>query len=222
MDLQDQPGLAPGLGQGPLAAHHRHLDDVGRGALDHRVDREALAQPAGVGVARAQLGDRPATPHQGRHVALLLGSLDDLLAEGADGGEALQVAGDEFLALFAGDVEPVGEAEAGQPVDDPEVDHLRLRALADVDLVAADLEDLGGGGGVDVFAGVEDVFQHRLVGDVGEHPQLDLAVVGGEQLRAPPRRRSRRGPGGRSRSGSGCSAGWGWCWRGGRWSSRPG
>ncbi len=34
---------------------------------------------------------------------------------------------------------------------------------------------------MNVFAGTEDRFQHLLVGDVGEHAQLDLAVVGGEQ-----------------------------------------
>ena len=167
-----------------LAAHHRDLDDVGRGALDHGVDGEPLAEAARVRVAGAQLGDRAAAAQQRGDEALLLRPLDHLLAEGAHGGEALQVAGDEFLALFARDVEPVGEAEAGEAVDDAEVDHLRLRALADVDVVAGDVEDLGRGRRVDVVAGAEDLFQHLLVGDVGEHPQLDLAVVGGEQLGA--------------------------------------
>ena len=37
---------------------------------------------------------------------------------------------------------------------------------------------------MDVFAGAEDLFQHLLLGDVGEHPQLDLAVVGGKQAGA--------------------------------------
>ena len=37
---------------------------------------------------------------------------------------------------------------------------------------------------MDVVAGAEDLLQHLLVGDVGEHPQLDLAVVGGEQAGA--------------------------------------
>src|SRR6202012_4020865 len=80
-----------------------------------------------------------------------------------------------------GDLEACGKADCGQPVDDPEVDHFRFRALADVDLVGRDLEDLGGGRRVDVFAGVEDVLQHLLVGDVGEDAELHLAVVGGEQ-----------------------------------------
>ena len=99
VDLEDQAGLHPGLAQRPLAAHHRDLDDVRRGALDHRVDREPLAEAARLGVAGAQLGDRAAAAHQRRHVALLLRPLDHLLAEGAHRREALQVTGDEFLAL---------------------------------------------------------------------------------------------------------------------------
>jgi len=61
------------------------------------------------------------------------------------------------------------------------IDHFGFRALADVDFVGGDLEDLGGGRGVDVFAFVEDLFQHLLVSDVSEDAELDLAVVGGEQ-----------------------------------------
>ena len=37
---------------------------------------------------------------------------------------------------------------------------------------------------MDVVAGAEDLLQHLLVGDVGEDPQLDLAVVGREQAGA--------------------------------------
>src|SRR4029077_18191171 len=135
VDLQHQAGRHPLLPQAGPAAHHRHLDDVGGGALDHRVDSKALTEAPRVRVAGAQLGDRPAAPHQGGHVALLLRPFDHFLAEAAHRREALEVAGDEFLRLFARDVEAVGQAEAGQPVDDPEVDHFRFRALADVDLV---------------------------------------------------------------------------------------
>jgi len=56
VDLQDEAGRGAGLAQGDLTAHHRHLDDVRGGALDHRVDRQPLAELPRVGVARAQLG----------------------------------------------------------------------------------------------------------------------------------------------------------------------
>ena len=43
-----------------MDADHRQLHDVGRGALDDRVDGQALAQRAHLPVARSQLGDLPA------------------------------------------------------------------------------------------------------------------------------------------------------------------
>ena len=46
------------------AAHHRHLDDVRGGALDHHVHRQPLAQHAGLALARAQLGDPPDAAEQ--------------------------------------------------------------------------------------------------------------------------------------------------------------
>jgi hypothetical protein len=59
---------------------------------------------------------------------------------------------------------------------------------------------------VDVLAAQEDLLEHVLAGDVGEHAQLDLRVVDGDQhvagLGDEAGRISRRSP-----SGSGCSAG---------------
>ena len=52
--------VSPLLGQSRLTAHHRHLDDVGGGALDHGVDREALMPggwcSAGSSAARGSAG----------------------------------------------------------------------------------------------------------------------------------------------------------------------
>ena len=47
--------------------------------------------------------------------------------------------------------------------------------------VGLDAEDLRGGRRVHVLAAREDLLQHRLVGHVREHAQLDLGVVGGDQ-----------------------------------------
>ena len=59
------------------------------------------------------------------------------------------------------------------------------------------------------------------VGDVGQQAQLDLAVVGGDQLVAGRRRRRRGGSCGPPRCGPGCSAGWGRSRRAAPWWSRP-
>ena len=56
---------------------------------------------------------------------------------------------------------------------------LRLR-----DLGFRHLEDLGGDGGVDVAVLGERRPQRLVAAEVGEQPQLDLRVVGGDQLPA--------------------------------------
>ena len=86
------------------------------------------------------------------------------------------------LRLLARDLEVLGEAERRDPVDDPEVDHLRDRALRRGQLGRLDAEHLGRGRRVDVLAALERLAQLRLAGDVREDPQLDLRVVGREQL----------------------------------------
>src|SRR3712207_9568186 len=57
VDLEDRARLQAGVAQGVVAADHRHLDDVRGGALDDRVDRQALAELARLPVARPDLGD---------------------------------------------------------------------------------------------------------------------------------------------------------------------
>ena len=79
------------------------------------------------------------------------------------------------------DVKAVGHAVGGEPVDDPVVDHLRLRAHAGVDLVGGHVEHAHGGRGVHVLAAAEDLLEHILAGDLGQQPQLDLRVVGADQ-----------------------------------------
>ena len=70
VDLQHQPGAPALVAQPPVAADHRHLDDVGGAALHDRVHRQPLAQAARLAVGRAQLGDRPPAAEQGGHVAV--------------------------------------------------------------------------------------------------------------------------------------------------------
>ena len=78
-------------------------------------------------------------------------------------------------------LEPVGEPEVGEPVGDPVVDHLRLRALGRGDRVGIGADDPRRGRRVDVLARGEDLAQDVLARDVSEDPQLDLVVVAGEQ-----------------------------------------
>ena len=72
--------------------------------------------------------------------------------------------------------------DRGDAVDDAEID--RLGSAADVGVHALDghAEHLRRRHGVDVEPVGEGLPQRRDVGHMGEHAQLDLAVVGGDQL----------------------------------------
>ncbi len=101
----------------------------------------------------------------------------------------------------------------GQPVDDPVVDHLRLRAHPRVDLLSGDAEHLRGGRRVHVLAALEDLHEHRLL---GRHAQARAARSGSSRLRSArsrPRPRSSRGSRGPRECGSGRSACSGWWMR---------
>ena len=69
-------------------------------------------------------------PEQARDVAVARRLLDRPLDEVLDVREPREVRVDVCLRLLAGDLEVLGEPERRDPVDDPEVDHLRDRALA--------------------------------------------------------------------------------------------
>jgi hypothetical protein len=117
-------------------------------------------------------------------VAVALGLLDRAGDEVLHEREAREVGVDVLLRLLARDLEVLGEAEGRDPVDDPEVDHLRDRALRRGQLRRLDAEHLGRGRGVDVLPALERLAELRLAGDVREDPQLDLRVVGGDEARA--------------------------------------
>ena len=181
MDLQDQLRGQARVAQGLAAAHHCDLDDVGGRALDRRVHGQPLAEGARAPLARAQLRDAPAAPEQRGHVAVLGRPLDRRPHEVAHLREARQVALDELARLVLGDVQPVGEPERGEPVDDSEVDHLGLRPEPGVDVLRRDPEHLRRGGRVHVLAAGEDLLEHLLAADVREDSQLHLRVVGRDQ-----------------------------------------
>ena len=92
--------------------------------------------------------------------------------------EAREVGVDVGLRLLAGNLEVLGEAERRDPVDDPEVDHLRDVALGTRQRRRILAEHLGRRCRVDVVPPLERLPQHRLARDVREDAQLDLAVVG--------------------------------------------
>ena len=93
-------------------------------------------------------------------------------------------------ASLGRDVEPLGQAVGLHAVGQAVGDHLRLGPLLDRDVAGLDAEHPRRRGGVDVLAGRERRDEARVLGQVGDAAQLDLVVVGDQQLAA--RRRHER------------------------------
>ena len=81
-------------------------------------------------------------------------------------------------ALDAG---PRRQAEVAHPVGEAEVHHLRHRPIVRRDVRRLLVQHPRRRGAVDVLAGGEGLLEVLVARDVGEDPQLDLGVVGGEQ-----------------------------------------
>ena len=125
--------------------------------------------------------DLTSAAEDGGRVAALLGFAHRLDHERLHVGEPLEVRVED-LGRFAGrDAEALAEPVRLHPVREAVVDHLGEAALRVIHRRLVDVEHLGGGRGVNVGAALEGVDQPGVLGEVGEHPQLDLRVVGGEQ-----------------------------------------
>ena len=74
----------------------------------------------------------------------------------------------------------LGQAEGPLAVDDPEIDGLGLAAHLRGHHLREETEDLGGGPGVDVLVLGKGVAEDRVAGEVGQDPEFDLGIVGGE------------------------------------------
>ena len=83
------------------------------------------------------------------------------------------------------------EPERRLPVDDSEVDRLGVAAMLRRHHQRRHAENLGRGARVDILAVAERVHQHRIARHVRQQPQLDLRIIGDDQLPARPRHERR-------------------------------
>ena len=167
---------------------------------------------------------RELTPpaEQRRRVAARLRLAHGLLHVARDVRERGEVRVEDLARLIGRDVETLTEPVGLHAVREPVVHDLREAALERVDLGFVDVEDARRGGRVDVGAAFERLDQAGIVGEVREHAQLDLRVVGGQQRVAlvGDERAAQLPTAGRC--GPGCSGGSVTRSRCGPWSSRAG
>jgi hypothetical protein len=74
-----------------------------------------------------------------------------------------------------------GQAEVAHPVGDTVIHHLGDRALLGGDLLRGNAQHAGCGRAMDVLARRKGGLQPRVARNVGQDPELDLGVVGGEE-----------------------------------------
>ena len=171
-------------------------------------------------VRGADLRHRAAAAEQRRHVAVARRLLDRPRDEVLHVREAREVGVDVRLRLLARDLEVLGEAERRDPVDDPEVDHLRDVALVLRQRRRVLAEHLGRRRACGCprrarTPRAASARPRRARGSAARSASSRPRSAGG-----PPRRRTPSGSRGRARCGSGSPAGSGSSSRAGR-SRRP-
>ena len=181
MDLEQHAGAQLALDEAVGEAQHGALHHVGGGALHGHVERHPLRAAARLEIGRINRGQVAPPPQQRFGVAAAAGGFLDLLAPLFDAGEASEVGVDEGLGVAPLHARALGESVRADAVDHAEVHH--LGGVAHLRLDIGDFDAVGAGcrGGVDVFAALEGLDQAGVAGEVREHAQLDLRVVGADK-----------------------------------------
>ena len=152
--------------------------------MDGRVDGVSLGITAHHGVVREDVGQVAFALRDGLHVALPAGFLDAVFHVGLHVRVGTEVLIDKLLGLAAVHAHALGQPEGRYAVDDAEVGRLGLRALGAGHLGDGLLVDFGGRGGVDVVSLAKRLQHVRVLAQVGHDAQLDLRIVGREELTA--------------------------------------
>jgi len=168
-------------GQPSVDADHGHLDEVRRRALDRGVDGHPLGELPDVGVGGIEVGEVAATVHEGADVAVPAGLFQHPVQVAFHPGVSPEVFIDVGLGELLVEFELLGQTEGAHPVENAEIYHLGLTAHLLVNELGKDAEDGGGGAAVDVLAGPEGRNEGRILREVGQDPQLDLGIVGGDE-----------------------------------------
>ena len=192
MNLHDHEGREPLPFQTPGDPDHRDLDQVGGRPLNRGVDRHPLGELPDGRLGTADLRKIPPAAEKRRHESVPPGLIQHAVEILPDPLIFLKIAVDVSLGELLRDPKLPGEAERAHPVEDAEIDHLRLPPHVGIHHLGEDAEDVGRGPAVDVFAVGKCPSQRLVAGEVREDPELDLRIIGGEDL--PAGRRDERLP----------------------------
>src|SRR5208282_4443543 len=184
VDLENHAGPELRAGQLTVNVNHGELDQIRRGALERRVQRDAFAERAHGPLGRLNLrhGTDAAEERAGEAgLAHLLEVAVEILLHTA---VAREIGGDEFRRFAPFDAELPGQSERGKPVDNAEIDGLGRAAVLRRLRQRPDAEYFFRGARVNILAALEGFQEHGIFGKMREETQLDLRVIGGEKYAA--------------------------------------
>src|SRR5690606_8218074 len=164
---------------------HGDLDDVRGTALYGGVHGIAFRGPTHDLVTGIDVLEVAPAPQYGLHITVLPGELDLLTDIIAKLGIGFVIGVDEFLGLGPSQVCLVAQAKGRYPVDDPKIDGLGMAALFPADFFQGNVEDLGGGGGMDVLPPFEGLDHGVLLAQGRNDPEFDLGIIRGQQQMVP-------------------------------------
>ena len=128
------------------------------------------------------VGQQATTAAQGGYaIALTFGRGLDLFVKGFEAGKAGKVAGNEFFGLDRAYFQLLTQLLRAHAIDEAKVDGFGVTALVRTDLVLGQVIDEGGSAGVDILALAKGLQQSCILRHMGQHAQLCLRVVGGNQ-----------------------------------------
>ena len=118
MHLEQQRALITGCAERAIDPDHGQLDQVGRRALQRRIDGRALGESARVGIAAVDIRYRALTSEQSASHAGLAHFRDCGFDELLHAGIALEIRLDVLLGFGARDAELRGQAESADAIHD--------------------------------------------------------------------------------------------------------
>src|ERR1043165_1172984 len=167
---------------GLVNVKHGELDNVTRGSLDWHVDGFTLGARADVAVAVVDAGQGTYATVDGANIAVLARFFRDLFHEAMHAFVGLVIIVNHLFRFLARDADALRKSEGFDGVSDGEVDDLGEAASLFQLLFRLRAKDKAGGALVDVIIFLKRIEHDRVVRDVREQAQLQLRVIGGDEL----------------------------------------
>ena len=159
--------------------NHRLLDQIRRGTLNHRVDRESLSLFPQGSLNSLQIRDGPTPAQQRGRKTIAAHLIDTPINKGSYPRIAQEIQIDETLRLADGQAGGSGESIGGLTINDAEIDGLGTVSLFGGDVLQRYAEDLRSDKSMNVLILSEGVDQGFILTEMRQDPKLNLGIIGG-------------------------------------------